>query len=143
MSSRAVVTTAWSTRFGRDTRAQTDWLFCLTAPAAQLLDSLKRLAALPATTEVYCAHEYTEGNLRFALAVEPGNQALHQRYENVLARRAQGLSTVPSTLALELETNPFLRTDVPEVRIAAQARDPHVLDDATAFAALRAWKNQF
>lgn len=109
----------------------------------QMHASLQMLAGLPPQTLVYCAHEYTEGNLRFALAVEPGNQALHQRYENVLARRAQGLSTVPSTLALELETNPFLRTDVPEVRIAAQARDPHVLDDSTAFAALRAWKNQF
>ena len=109
----------------------------------QMHASLQMLAGLPPQTKVFCAHEYTEGNLRFALAVEPDNLALRKRYENVLARRALGLATVPSVLAIELDTNPFLRTGAPEVRLAAQARDPQALNDVAAFAALRAWKNQF
>ena len=111
--------------------------------AAQLCDSLARLAALPDATQVYCAHEYTEANLRFALAVEPGNRLLRSRINEVEVLRAKGMATVPSTLAIEKATNPFLRCQEFEVRAAAQARDPGVSDSVEVFAAIRAWKNEF
>ena len=110
---------------------------------AQMHASLMRLAALPDDTAVYCAHEYTEANLRFALAVEPGNRALKERAAEVAAARARGLATVPSTLAVEKATNPFLRCGEPEVIAAAQGRAPDARDAAAVFAALRAWKNEF
>ena len=75
----------------------------------QMFDSLTRLAALPDQIAVYCAHEYTELNLRFALTIEPGNRQLRQRADEVGIARVKGLATVPSTLALEKATNPFLR----------------------------------
>lgn len=77
--------------------------------AAQAWASLQRLAALPPETVVYCAHEYTEANLRFALSVEPSNSALQQRATQIKDLRAKRLPTVPTTIGLELETNPFLR----------------------------------
>jgi hydroxyacylglutathione hydrolase len=111
---------------------------------AQMLASLDRLAALPDDTRVYCAHEYTLANLRFALAVEPGNAALMQRVDAVRALRTRGTPTVPSLLAEERATNPFLRTDVLAVRAAAQAHGAAAQADRVAiFAALRAWKNDF
>src|SRR4051794_23649888 len=83
--------------------------------AAQMYANLRRLASLPPETEVYCAHEYTLSNGRFALSVEPDNQALVARMAEVEAARAAGEATVPTTIALELETNPFVRaTDVEE-----------------------------
>jgi hydroxyacylglutathione hydrolase len=110
-------------------------------PAA-MAESLARLAALPDDTRVYCAHEYTEANLRFALAVEPGNRALRRRADEVAVARAKAMPTVPSTLAVEKATNPFLRCGVPEVAAAARARG--AADDPVAvFAALREWKNEF
>ncbi|MFT7582058.1 MAG: hydroxyacylglutathione hydrolase [Myxococcota bacterium] len=78
-------------------------------PPAKMHDSLSRLAALPDATKVCCAHEYTEDNLRFAWSVEPDNAALAQRIRSVWAIRAKGGSTVPSTIAAERATNPFLR----------------------------------
>jgi hydroxyacylglutathione hydrolase len=86
--------------------------------AAQMADSLARLAALPDETAVYCAHEYTQANLRFALAVEPGNRpaAAGQRGGG---HRASGLATVPSTIGIEKASNPFLRCREPEVVAAA------------------------
>ncbi len=78
--------------------------------ADEMHTSLGRLMALPDDTAVYCAHEYTEANGRFALTVEPDNQALIARMTDVRARRAQGLPTVPSTIGLERATNPFTRT---------------------------------
>jgi hydroxyacylglutathione hydrolase len=105
--------------------------------------SLALLAALPGDTPVYCAHEYTEANLRFALAVEPGNLALRRRAEEVAATRARGLPTVPSTLALEKATNPFLRCETPEVAAAARSRGADGSDPVAVFAALREWKNSF
>ena len=81
--------------------------------------SLARLAALPAPTQIYCAHEYTLANLRFALAVEPGNEALAARQAHAQAQRDRGLPTVPSLIEVELATNPFLRTTVPAVVAAA------------------------
>jgi hydroxyacylglutathione hydrolase len=108
-----------------------------------MYDSLARLVALPDETEVYCAHEYTEANLRFALAVEPGNRALRRRADEVAVLRAKGLSTVPSTLAVEKATNPFLRCEEAEVVAAAQARGAAGDDPVAVFAALREWKNSF
>lgn len=77
----------------------------------QMYHSLNRLAALPEDTSVYCTHEYTLSNAKFACHVEPDNLAIQQRFEQVKAQRAQGLATLPSTIALELATNPFLRAN--------------------------------
>ncbi len=84
----------------------------------QMWESLERLRQLPGDTLVYCAHEYTQSNGRFALSVEPGNPALQSRMREVDARRAQGLPTVPSTLADECATNPFLRPESSELQRA-------------------------
>ncbi|GIK88398.1 MAG: hydroxyacylglutathione hydrolase [Betaproteobacteria bacterium] len=111
---------------------------------AQMHASLARLAALPGDTLVHCAHEYTLANLRFALAVEPGNPALHARIARDRARRDRGEPTLPSRLDEELATNPFLRAGVPEVRDAAARRAGRALrDDVEVFAELRAWKDVF
>ncbi len=115
---------------------------------AQMHRSLGRLAALPPATQVFCAHEYTASNLRFALAVEPGNAALQAYAAEVTDKRAAGLPTVPSTIARELAINPFVRTQVAEVRAAATAHAagaglPAVTDEVSALAALREWKNGF
>ena len=109
----------------------------------EMYASLSRLAALPDDTRVYCAHEYTAANLRFALAVEPGNMALRQRCQEVANRREKGQATVPSTLALEKATNPFLRCAVPEVIAAARVRAASACDPESVFSTLRAWKNDF
>jgi hydroxyacylglutathione hydrolase len=109
----------------------------------QMWQSLQRLAALPGDTRIYCAHEYTLSNLRFALAVEPDNPDLLRRYYETKAQRAAGQPTLPSTMALERATNPFLRVAEPAVRKRARDRQPAVCDDATVFAALRRWKDQF
>ena len=77
--------------------------------AAQMHDALQRLAALPGETRVYCGHEYTQANGRFALTVEPDNQALIARMAEVDALRARGEPTLPTTIALERATNPFMR----------------------------------
>ena len=110
---------------------------------AQMHDSLALLGGLPNDTLVYCAHEYTEANLRFALAVEPGNGALVVRNDEVSKARASGRATVPSTLAVEKATNPFLRCREPEVVRCAQARGAAGVDPVSVFTALRAWKNVF
>ncbi|MDR3221828.1 MAG: hydroxyacylglutathione hydrolase [Candidatus Accumulibacter sp.] len=108
-----------------------------------MYESLARLAALPDDTRVYCAHEYTEANLRFALAVEPENRALRRRANEVAVMRAKGMATVPSTLAVEKATTPFLRAQDPEVAAAARARGAAESDPVAVFAALREWKNSF
>jgi hydroxyacylglutathione hydrolase len=77
--------------------------------AAQMYDNLRRLAALPPETRVYCGHEYTLANGVFALTVEPDNEALIRRVEEVRAARGRGEVTLPTTIALELATNPFMR----------------------------------
>lgn len=112
---------------------------------AQMLASLDQLAALPGNTRVCCAHEYTLSNLKFARAVEPGNQVLlhySSRCENL---RAQQQPTLPSNIALERDINPFLRVRETAVAAAAHSFDPAVKhNDAVAvLAALRQWKNQF
>lgn len=112
--------------------------------AEQMTASLGKLARLPADTRVYCAHEYTLANLRFALAVEPDNPALQARQQACRALRERNLPTLPSTIGEELATNPFLRCDEPAVRRAAQARAGRSQPTtATAFATLRAWKDGF
>ena len=111
--------------------------------AAQMADSLARLAALPDDTAVYCAHEYTEANLRFAMAVEPGNRRLQSRVNEVAVARAKGWATVPSTIAIEKASNPFLRCSEPEVAASARRRVVDADDEVAVFAALRDWKNGF
>ncbi len=111
---------------------------------AQMYDSLQRLAALPLDTQVYCGHEYTAANLPFALAVEPNNTRLQQRVEETQALIAKGLPTVPSTLALEKATNPFLRCEHEGVRLAAERQCGNRLSTPEeVFAVLREWKNGF
>ncbi len=110
--------------------------------AAEMHRSLQRLAALPDETRICCGHEYTVKNLEFGLRVEPGNQALARRLETTRRLRDEGRPTVPSLLAEERATNPFLRTGVAEVARAAQAWAGRSLDhEEEVFAALRAWKD--
>ena len=133
------------------------WLFCgdtlfaggcgrlFEGTPAQMADSLAKLAALPDQTRVFCAHEYTLSNLRFAEAVEPGNRALRERIALETAKRERGLPTVPSTIGLEKASNPFLRSGEPEI-IASLRRERRLAAGASpiaAFAALREWKNTF
>lgn len=110
---------------------------------AQMLASLDRLAALPGATRVCCAHEYTLSNLRFARTVEPDNAALQQYARQCEAQRARRQPTLPSTLALEREINPFLRSRQPAIAQAVHARSPAANDAISVFAALREWKNEF
>ncbi len=112
--------------------------------AAQMTASLAKLASLPADTRVYCAHEYTLSNLRFALAVEPDSEALRRRQQACAALRRRGEPTLPSTIADELATNPFLRCSEPDVRRAAEARAGGPLPTAeSVFTVIRQWKNVF
>jgi hydroxyacylglutathione hydrolase len=79
-------------------------------------NSLEKLMALPDDTTVYCGHEYTQSNARFALTIEPANSDLILRAREIDALRAEGKSTLPTTIAIEKRTNPFLRVDEPAVR---------------------------
>lgn len=133
------------------------WLFCgdtlfaggcgrlFEGTPQQMAASLDKLAALPDETLVYCAHEYTLSNLRFALAVEPDNPDLQARLHSDSAKRAQGSPTVPSNIGLEKATNPFLRYDQPAI-VNALINADRLAPDASplaAFTALRQWKNEF
>lgn len=109
----------------------------------QLKSSLDQLASLPAATRVCCTHEYTLSNLRFAAAVEPGNRRLQEHKRHCEALRAQGLPTLPSTIALELEINPFLRCQQPEVLASARNHGAGSDDPLDVFTALRRWKDRF
>lgn len=109
----------------------------------QLSDSLQRIASLPAETLVYCAHEYTLANLGFARWVEPENRALLAREKLEQEKRSRGEPTLPSTLALELATNPFLRTGEPTVIAAAETWAGRPLQGhREVFRALREWKDR-
>jgi hydroxyacylglutathione hydrolase len=109
----------------------------------QLSASLEKIAGLPAQTRVYCAHEYTLANLGFARWVEPESSDLAARLAEDRAVRDRGEPTVPSTLELELRTNPFLRTDRPAVAAAAERWHGAPLDSrAAVFRALRTWKDR-
>ncbi|MFP4146521.1 MAG: hydroxyacylglutathione hydrolase [Halorhodospira sp.] len=111
--------------------------------AKQMHHSLQRLAALPQETQICCGHEYTVKNLEFAARVEPHNTRLAERLEQARAARAQARPTVPSSLAEEQATNPFLRVTEPEVRAAAERWAGTRLETSEAvFAALRRWKDR-
>ncbi len=110
---------------------------------AQMSASLAKFAALPGDTQVCCTHEYTLSNLKFAAAVEPSNAALAQYTGACAAQRAAGLSTLPSSMAVECAINPFLRCTEPDVVRAAQAQGAQGTDAVSVLAALREWKNTF
>ncbi len=107
--------------------------------------SLERIRQLPPETRVYCAHEYTLDNLRFACTVEPENQQLAERWERERQRRAEGRPTLPSTIGLEQATNPFLRCQEETVRsaVAARSKSDHGQGPAAVFAEVRSWKDNF
>ncbi len=110
----------------------------------QMHASLSRLAALPSNTRVYCGHEYTVANLRFAREVEPDSAAVIARERAAIATRERGAPTLPSTIALERATNPFLRSDEPAVRRAADIKRPGAGASAIeTFTAIRQWKDSF
>jgi hydroxyacylglutathione hydrolase len=109
-------------------------------PAAIMWDSLQKLAALPTDTQIYCGHEYTLANGRFAVAMEPDNPQLQERMQKVTELRQSGAFTLPTTLALELATNPFLRADQANIRQSVGLPHAPVAD---VFAELRARKNKF
>ncbi len=112
--------------------------------AAQMQTSLDRLAALPDETLVYCAHEYTASNLRFAAVVEPANEALHTYTLEVRGRRARDEQTVPCVLGLERRINPFLRSREATVRTAAETWAGQRLETpAEVLGAVRRWKDGF
>lgn len=109
----------------------------------QMHTSLQRLAKLPATTQVLCGHEYTVSNLTFAAKAEPGNQLTTTRLNRCQALRAEGRLTLPSTIAEELATNPFLRADHPALRSSAEtAAGRSCSTPSQVFAALRSWKDR-
>ncbi len=111
---------------------------------AQMNSSLNRLRDLPPETRMFCGHEYTAANLKFALAVDPTNAAALAHRAQVDRLRAADLPSLPSPLALEIRINPFLRCDNPTVRAAAEAHAGRPLPEESAvFGALRAWKDQF
>lgn len=111
---------------------------------AQMLDSLTRLACLPDATRVCCTHEYTLSNLRFAQAVEPRNGDLAQYRVHCEDLRRQNFPTLPSSIGLEKQINPFLRSHTIAVRQAVRQHDPDAgTDPVGVFAALREWKNVF
>ena len=102
--------------------------------------SLSKLAALPTETIVYSGHEYTASNAKFALTVEPENTALQARVADITAKRAAGIPTVPSTLAEERATNPFLRAHLPEMKLAVGMEGA---SDEEVFTAIRKQKDNF
>ena len=112
----------------------------LETPMAVMWSSLLKLANLPGETEVYCGHEYTENNARFALTIEPDNVALKARIEDIAKRRAASQFTLPTTISAELAANPFLRAEEPEVqaRLKMSGADP-----AAVFAEMRSRKDRF
>lgn len=102
------------------------------------MSSLSKIRALPEQTRVWCAHEYTLNNLKFALTVDSANLDLQQRFQTVQSARQRQESTIPSTLGLEKATNPFLRWDVSDLQQAVDSYDP-----VQTFARLRGRKDQF
>lgn len=111
---------------------------------AQMHDSLMRLAALPGLTRVCCGHEYTLANAAFATVVEPDNPSLQQRTREARAMRQSAMPTLPSTMAQERATNPFLRCDQPIVAASVASRLGHApADELATFAELRRWKDGF
>jgi hydroxyacylglutathione hydrolase len=111
---------------------------------AQMVDSLGKLARLPAATRVFCGHEYTLANIKFAQAVEPANAKLAERAQRDAAKRGQGEPTLPSTIGEELATNPFLRCTEGAVVASAEKHAGRKLPgQVEVFAEIREWKNRF
>ena len=112
--------------------------------ADQMHTSLSRFSELPEATRMYCGHEYTEANLRFALTVEPVNADARAHRDWAREKRARNLPTLPSTIGLERRINPFLRSGQPTVRAAAEKQAGHVIDSKVeVFATVRRWKDGF
>lgn len=128
------------------------WLFCgdtlfgagcgrlFEGSPQQMYQSLQKLMALPESTEVYCTHEYTLHNINFALTLEPGNASLQQRKLDTLAVRANNQPSLPSNMALELATNPFLRCHSAEIRAATQTQNA---SEITTFSKIRELRNHY
>jgi hydroxyacylglutathione hydrolase len=111
---------------------------------AQMLDSLDRLASLPDTTSVYCGHEYTQANLRFARTVEPDNADIRVAADEVRERRERDEATLPSTIGRERRINPFLRCRTAAVKAAAERHAGRMLaTPVEVFTEVRAWKDGF
>ncbi len=111
---------------------------------AQMLDSLRKLMVLPPETAVHCTHEYTLANLAFAAVADPANPELQSRIGIEQGKRDIGRPTLPSTMGMELATNPFLRCGSPELAASARKRlGRPVMDETEVFAAIRQWKDQF
>ena len=109
----------------------------------QMHNSLSILKKLPSNTKIYCGHEYTESNLAFAKNVEPLNENIISRYNETLNLRKQGIPSLPSTIGVELQTNPFLRVDTEEVQEMILKKFNTPKDDEEVFTALRQWKDNF
>lgn len=105
---------------------------------AQMVDSLSKLRNLPDNTRIWCAHEYTLSNLKFALTVDGNNSALQDRYKAVKKARDEDKYTIPSLLGIEKQTNPFLRWDTPELQTVADVTEP-----ARVFGRIRGMKDRF
>jgi hydroxyacylglutathione hydrolase len=110
---------------------------------AQMLHSLQSFAALPGNTRVCCTHEYTLANLKFAREVDPLNVALEQYQQQCITLRAAGMPTLPSSIALECQINPFLRSQDPVLVQSARRFDAAGVEQQGPFATLRQWKNQY
>ena len=109
----------------------------------QMHDSLSLLKKLPLNTKIYCGHEYTQSNLKFAKSVEPLNENIISRYNRVCKLREKGIPTLPSTIELELATNPFLRADIKEVQVEISKRFNTPKNDKDIFTAIRQWKDNY
>ena len=109
----------------------------------QMYGSLMKLKKLPQNTRIYCGHEYTINNLKFAKAVEPDNIDLITRYNDVLGLRKNNIPTLPSTLSIELKTNPFLRADKNNVQKIISHKFKTGISEKEIFSALRQWKDNF
>ena len=109
----------------------------------QMYGSLMKLKKLPQNTRIYCGHEYTINNLKFAKAVEPDNIDLITRYNDVLDLRKNNIPTLPSTLSIELKTNPFLRADKNNVQNIISKKFKTGINEKEIFSALRQWKDNF
>jgi hydroxyacylglutathione hydrolase len=109
----------------------------------QMYESLMKLKKLPQNTRIYCGHEYTINNLKFAKEVEPDNIDLITRYNDVLDLRKNNIPTLPSTLSIELKTNPFLRADKNNVQNIISKKFKTGINEKEIFSALRQWKDNF
>jgi len=109
----------------------------------QMYESLMKLKKLPKNTRIYCGHEYTINNLKFAKAVEPNNIDLIKRYDEALDLRKNNIPTLPSTLSIELKTNPFLRAEKNNVQKIISHKFKTGFSEKEIFSALRQWKDNF